>query len=100
MTDLKREIAWLEARLAEFPDIPIPEGGDWQAWDARNRRLRAAERALREALEERGARISDTSPMRMRHLGIASTCTHGIQGLLANWIAAARRRLARSGDAA
>lgn len=87
---LERLIGVVEMLIAALPPIVQGEMGSYQA------RRRAGDAALERLVAEEGARVSSRSTdLALRMAGIRATCTHGHKGLLVNWAASARRRIAQ-----
>lgn len=94
-TDTLAEIAaLLSGRLPEIPTITAST--DWPEYDRSRRAHLDAAAALGDRLAEKyGAKISYTPATghRIRMAGITSTCTSGLAGAFANWLANATRKI-------
>lgn len=90
MSDLSSLINLLEVRLATVPDFVYEDNSSWAARDS------AIGKIIDDLVEREGAKISGTAwgGYALKLGGIRTSCTSGYQGLLTNWMAAARRRMA------
>jgi len=87
-----------KAKIALAVMPPKPDFSDWKKamtiMDERNRIVRAA---ITEFVEAEGGRLNlqagGACGYAMELGGIRTTCTSSLEGLLRNWITAARRRL-------
>lgn len=90
---LATEAARLEAELAKLPDHPASDEIWHRHYRALRRRWKAADRIV-DGLVRRGAsyRRNSSGAHSLRHLGVSTSCTSGAEGLIRNWITAARRK--------